>query len=534
MADHKQGAEMKKIAPLMMLLALATPASADTVVLLDISQSMNTNDPEGTAYAGVELIAALSRPEDKVGVASYHQWSEVLTPLAPVGDRSRFHSIRAKNGGQTNYVAGLEAGYELLEAARSPAGSLAIFLSDGFPSHGPLDPASILAVAKKYQAKGWRVTTVALGRVVNRDLLGKIALATGGSHHRASSPRSLLSAFAQIAAENLGYLVFTGFDDLPIPPATARLAYVAGLGGKISGVRRGSVPVTGLPYKSSLFEATLLLDPAPGVYQAQTAGTSRYPLTLVDASFRVEFVEAQPPASTQAEAIPVAIRVVPVGGRQLPPGLMDHLAASVRLEEASTGALRAEAQLAAEGTTFAGSVKTWLPEAPEVVNVVGRVGYKVGDSVLELSRRVSIQVRTDPKVVQRRAEEARVLALQKRQAALASVARGEALDMVGEFGWLTATIRFVNTDALPVTVALELQAIGNANGPVLKPRLDIELDRGDWDGSVPGGEAREVTYRVFLPSDMARGKYKGSLVVVASAASLDDARGKIDVNLEVQ
>lgn len=520
------------------------PGGQRIVVLLDDSGSMLANDPDGMAFGATELLVALSRPEDAVGVVRYSDAAEVAMPLASVGDavqRKRYAKIRAGNRqGETNYVAPLELAEQMLTAADAPPGSVVVFVSDGFANIGG-GPYEVVSRAERLAKRGWRVPTVALGRLVDRAVLAEVAATTGAGHYRARTPTELFDVFSTIAAEHLGYVKVPGpFEPLSLPETTQRLAYVAALGGSVGAVSCGSEPLSGLRYEHPLFGAQLHLAPTAGVYSATVTEAPKYTTTLVDTGFRAAFADERPPAEVSERRFPVQIDVVADDGGPIPDAMLDALVARVSVERAADGQVLLSGRLKRrkDAPAFGALIplpKGFQPVDGEAINVLGSVTFEAGETALTLACRVSCVVRTPPPAAA--APPPKPTPAQQRDALLAALSRSAGpVELTGAYGWVEAAVPLDNSSgALPATVAVTPQVLQGPDGEVaLAPRVDIEVVDGGWDGALAKGGTQTLTYRVFLASDLPPGQYEGSLGLTVSVAGADPAEGRVPVRLEVQ
>ena len=525
------------------------PGGRRIVVALDRSGSMVANDPDRMAAGATELLVSLARPEDAIGVIRYGDAAAVAVPLSSVGDaeeRARYAELRGgEREGETNYVAPLELAEAMLDRADAPAGSLLIFVSDGFANIGG-GPYEVLARAERFARRGWKVATVALGRLVDRALLARVAAATRAGHYVARSPAELFAVFAQLASEQLGYVVADGaLSPVTLPRGARRLVRVAALGGALGETTRDGSPAPGADRREHpLFMAAVHVAPEPGRYEVEGSDDAHYVATLVDLGLRAGFAAGKPPAEVTTSSFPVQLDVTGPDGAPLDEAALARCVARIAIQRASDGGVLLAGRLKrrSDAAAFAGVVtipgaSTLVPG--EALDVVGRVSVGTLDGALSC-RATSIvpgglaaaAAASPPEgAAPAGSPEARL-----RDAVLAAlVASAGPLELTGTHGWAEARVHLESGAGLP---AAEVELVpGPLQGPdgevAFAPRVDLELARGDWDGTVSEGAAADVRYRVFLRSDAAPGTYQGALELRVTVAGAAPATAEVPVTVRV-
>ncbi len=179
-----------------------------TVLVVDRSGSMLSEDRLGFAKRGGKLFVNRLRDGDGVGVASFDCSTSVNFPLTMItgdgtraGARAALDSLSA--AGSTNIGGGLLAGLGQLSAqpVRS-CNELIVLLSDG--DHNCGTPPS--AVIPQLQAQGVAVLTVGVGSGISTSgeaTLQEIASSTGGKYYRVGSAFQLVGLYLQLVFESL-------------------------------------------------------------------------------------------------------------------------------------------------------------------------------------------------------------------------------------------------------------------------------------------------------------------------------------------
>ncbi|MBA3824310.1 MAG: VWA domain-containing protein, partial [Ktedonobacterales bacterium] len=194
----------------------ATPRAANghvTIIVLDMSGSMNGNDPNGNRCSAANAYIDLSGPGNFIGIvglddntgktAGPHNYTQAQvwaqpTEMATVASRKALQgTIAAKSNnckpdGNTPTYDALNKALGLLQSSATGGvtGSV-ILLTDGVPAP---DTSSQVANIRKdlvpqFKAKGWPIDTIALGPAGAQDgvdfhaFLGDIASATAGKFY---------------------------------------------------------------------------------------------------------------------------------------------------------------------------------------------------------------------------------------------------------------------------------------------------------------------------------------------------------------
>lgn len=330
--------------------ALAPPAGRHVVLLLDASTSMRENDPGRAADTGVSLALSLLGRQDGVAVISYARDAEVQVPLQAAGDGARRDRMRdaladVERNGITNFPGALRRARQVLEAGRSPPGSVLVLLTDGIPyeERGRGQRVIVGTVAEEVEAiaaRGWRIFAVALGQEAATPLLAEMVGKTRGAVFPARDADELVEAFQEVALEALGYLESErGAQAISVAPRTKRLAVVGrwpGAGGRPGALSHDGQPVDEARLVRSPstapapLAAALVEDPEPGVWSCELSG-ARDALLFLEPSFGVELEPEAPPAQVaSAKPFPVAVRLV--GAEQVLADVLPRVSLRVRLQ----------------------------------------------------------------------------------------------------------------------------------------------------------------------------------------------------------
>jgi Ca-activated chloride channel family protein len=200
--------------------ATVEPRPLDLVVVVDTSGSMLEDDRIGYVKQGLDLLIDQIGAEDRMALVTYE--SDVTTRAAfptlsetvPVDEnqlaawREEMHAVVAglQADGGTNLHGGLQAGFEMALVARqsNPERSQrVILLSDGQPTAGITDEASIIAMAEGYIESGIGLTTIGVGRDFNLALMSSLAERGAGNFYFLEDPQAIQEVFT----DELAYFV---------------------------------------------------------------------------------------------------------------------------------------------------------------------------------------------------------------------------------------------------------------------------------------------------------------------------------------
>ncbi len=165
------------------LLAAAAAIPKDLVVILDSSGSMSGRKIE-QAKEALRFILENLNPDDRFAVISFSDYSSALqTHLVPVSEANVAQAaawvsrIEAESG--TNIDDALSLGFSLFETNERPR--FLVFLTDGEPTVGEVDPVTIAEHAVAANVTDARVFVFGVGNNVNTVLLDQLAQENRGT-----------------------------------------------------------------------------------------------------------------------------------------------------------------------------------------------------------------------------------------------------------------------------------------------------------------------------------------------------------------
>jgi Ca-activated chloride channel family protein len=198
-------------------------------VVVDVSGSMAAAGKIDFVRTGLELLIDGLRDGDNLAIVTYSTGVTVPFPMTDITlERARARSVARGliADGSTNLYGGLERGYA--EAAgRYDSGrqNRVILLSDGQPTAGITDSASILAMSRARNSDGIGLTTIGLGTDFNAALMRDLALQADGNFYFLEDS----AAVSEVFTEELSYFTVPVAFDLRLR-LTAGAEYQFGRG----------------------------------------------------------------------------------------------------------------------------------------------------------------------------------------------------------------------------------------------------------------------------------------------------------------
>jgi Ca-activated chloride channel homolog len=181
-------------------------------LVIDRSGSME-GEPLEYVKRACSYVVDLLEPTDILSVVTFEEQVDVVMPARRVVNRAlvKEHIQRIQPGNTTNLYDGLVAGASQVASVRSDAYvNRILVLTDGEPTAGIKDFASIVGSVAEQKSRGISVTALGFGPEYNEELLAGMARRTGGNYYYISRPdlipevfRKELDALLTISAKNL-------------------------------------------------------------------------------------------------------------------------------------------------------------------------------------------------------------------------------------------------------------------------------------------------------------------------------------------
>jgi Mg-chelatase subunit ChlD len=298
------------------------------VLSIDISKSMDFNDPRRFNEQGSNLAVAITASADNMGLVAFSTDAAVRAKLQQMEQKAnRLEFQRQINSlgreGQTNYTAALQESAEMLKRANAGPGASVIFLTDGEHNQGP--PAEALKQATLFAQRQWKVYVVTLGPEASKSQLAKdIALKTEAAYFEVQKPEELMQAFLKILAQINTFVEFSGgIRPINVLPGTRRLVYLMikeapettieklTLGGSV--VDWNAEPnVYKYPVRADRrgdFEALHIEEPKSGTWEATITGPAKVGWILAQPAFSLSLEDGAPRSDYRAgEEIRIALK----------------------------------------------------------------------------------------------------------------------------------------------------------------------------------------------------------------------------------
>ncbi|MCB0358249.1 MAG: VWA domain-containing protein, partial [Bdellovibrionales bacterium] len=187
------------------------PSGVDAVLVLDASRSMTRTDPQRLRDQGAKLFLRFLNPRDRIGLIEFDRHAKVLFELTDVSVKN-LRSIDegvdtvSTEGGFTNLHAALLASLKLLRrSAREESAKGVVLLSDGkmdpHPEEGTREEITKRLIEEelpKFKEAGIKVYTLALSDAADKELLYRIATATGGQYWFAPDAETIHKKFSEL------------------------------------------------------------------------------------------------------------------------------------------------------------------------------------------------------------------------------------------------------------------------------------------------------------------------------------------------
>lgn len=178
-----------------------------TIILLDLSGSMNTNGKLVSVTRSLHFMLDLMMPSDRLSLVTFEQDAKVrFSRLALTAENKEVVRItlgRLVADGGTNLSAGIVRSRECLFAPSDVGARMKqsiLLLTDGHANVGVYDPPSVLRHVGALLADhpGLTVSTIGYGTDHNADLLSQIATQGSGSYNVVSNIEDVATVFGDI------------------------------------------------------------------------------------------------------------------------------------------------------------------------------------------------------------------------------------------------------------------------------------------------------------------------------------------------
>jgi Ca-activated chloride channel family protein len=181
-------------------------------LVLDRSGSMD-GEPLEYAKRACAHVVDLLEPDDILSVVTFEEGADVIMPARRIADKAlvKDYINRIYTGNTTNLYEGLmTACREVASAKTANTVNRVLLLTDGEPTAGTRDFASIVGQVAEQKSRGITVTALGFGPDYNEELMAGIARRSGGNYYYIARPelipevfRRELDTLMKITARNL-------------------------------------------------------------------------------------------------------------------------------------------------------------------------------------------------------------------------------------------------------------------------------------------------------------------------------------------
>ena len=187
--------------------ARETHIETHTIILLDLSGSMNANGKLASVTRSLHFMLDLMMPSDRLSLVTFEQDAKVrFSRLALTAENKEVVRItlgRLVADGGTNLSAGIVRSRECLFAPSDVGARMKqsiLLLTDGHANVGVYDPPSVLRHVGALLADhpGLTVSTIGYGTDHNADLRSQIATQGSGSYNVVSNIEDVATVFGDI------------------------------------------------------------------------------------------------------------------------------------------------------------------------------------------------------------------------------------------------------------------------------------------------------------------------------------------------
>jgi Ca-activated chloride channel family protein len=181
-------------------------------LVIDRSGSMEGEPLEYVKRACCHVVDLLE-PSDVLSVVTFEEQVDIVMPARRVMNKAliKEHINRIQPGNTTNLYDGMAAGCMQIASLNSPGYlNRVLLLTDGEPTAGIKDFASIVNQVAEQKARGISITALGFGSEYNEELMAGIARRSGGNYYYIAQPALIPEVFRRelemlmtITAKNL-------------------------------------------------------------------------------------------------------------------------------------------------------------------------------------------------------------------------------------------------------------------------------------------------------------------------------------------
>lgn len=166
-------------------------------LILDRSGSME-GAPLDYVKQACGFVIDLLEPTDVLSIVAFTDQAELIKPAGYVVNKQlvKEHINRLEVGNTTDLFGGIAMGCQQVASVASPSYvNRALLLTDGEPTAGNKDFASIVGQVAEQKSRGITVTALGFGSEYNEELLAGIAKRSGGNYYYIMRPELIPEVF---------------------------------------------------------------------------------------------------------------------------------------------------------------------------------------------------------------------------------------------------------------------------------------------------------------------------------------------------
>ncbi len=166
-------------------------------LVIDRSGSME-GEPLEYVKRACSYVVDLLEPSDVLSIVTFEEQVDVLMPARKVVNKAliKEHINRIQPGNTTNLYDGLQAGCIQVNQLNAPGYlTRVLLLTDGEPTAGIKDFASIVGQVGEQKMRGVAVTALGFGSDYNEELMAGIARRSGGNYYYIAQPAAIPEVF---------------------------------------------------------------------------------------------------------------------------------------------------------------------------------------------------------------------------------------------------------------------------------------------------------------------------------------------------
>lgn len=178
-------------------MAMGARMPLNLCLILDRSGSME-GPPMDYMKRACSYVVDLLEPNDVLSIVAFTDQAEVIMPARRVVNKAliKQHIDMLQVGNTTDLYGGIQFGSNQIASVSSPGYvNRALLFTDGEPTAGTKDFASIVGQVAEQKSRGITITALGFGMEYNEELLAAIAKRSGGNYYYITRPELIPEIF---------------------------------------------------------------------------------------------------------------------------------------------------------------------------------------------------------------------------------------------------------------------------------------------------------------------------------------------------